>query len=71
MTEMSKEEIRKFLMQGTFTENSQQLRKMEVHILFRFGLYWKVAIRAMEEMVSFLLPTVRQLKQEIFNVIIG
>jgi hypothetical protein len=38
MTGISKKEIKKFLMQGTFTAKLVTV-KMEVHTLFRFGLY--------------------------------
>ena len=41
---MSKEEIARFVMQGTFTGNLLQLEKTEVLMLFQSGLYWLMRI---------------------------
>ena len=40
MTEMSKAQIERFLMQGTLTGKLATVKKMEVLMLFQFGLYW-------------------------------
>jgi hypothetical protein len=73
MTKMSSEEVKRFLIQGTFRENLLQLIKMEVLMWFQFGLYWKMMtiIARMEWEASFLLRGFRQPKQEIFNAITG
>jgi hypothetical protein len=44
MTEMSNEEIVRFVMQGTFTGKLATVRKTEVLMLFQSGLYWIMRI---------------------------
>ena len=39
MIEMSKDEISRFLMQGTFTGKLATVKEEEVLMLFQFGLY--------------------------------
>lgn len=43
MAEMSKKEIRKFLIQGTLTGKLGTVKK-EVHMLFQFGSFWMKAM---------------------------
>jgi hypothetical protein len=44
MTEMSKTEIGRFLIQGTFTGQLATVKKHGSSHVFRFGLYWMTGI---------------------------
>ena len=72
MTEMTKTEIRKLLTQGTFTAKLATVKKMEVHTLFQFGLYWTTEKAEQEkEWEMLFLPRMKdQLKRKTFNAII-